>query len=220
MKWIYSIQEKGKAAAILTAVIVLVAAVTLLEKSHVSELGDSFSSVYEDRLVVESYIYKFSDYLYQKKLVMDDCQSAQHIAELRRKITLHNDAIMKMIANYEHTKLTETEAKYFSDFKNNITEIIALEKDILDQSSVPFEQQRPGFDNEVDKALNNLNHLSAIQVSEGKALNENSKKILAGSKMLTQFELVVLIIIAVMIQMLIFASNSFKPKFPQNPRMN
>ena len=220
MKWIYSIQEKGKAAAILTAVIVLVAAVTLLEKSNVSELGDSFSSVYEDRLVVESYIYKFSDYLYQKKLVMDDCQSAQHIAELRRKITLHNDAIMKMIASYEHTKLTETEAKYFSDFKNNITEIIALEQDILDQTSVPFDQQRPGFDHEVDKALGNLNQLSAIQVSEGKALNENSKKILAGSKMLTQFELVVLIIIAVMIQMLIFASNSFKPKFPQNPRMN
>jgi hypothetical protein len=220
MKWIYSIQERGKAAAILTAVIVLVSAVTLMEKSNVSELGNSFSSVYEDRLVVESYIYKFSDYLYQKKLLVDDCQSQQHAAELRAKITLHNDAILKMIANYEQTKLTVSEAKYFTDFKRNITDIIALENSMLDQASTTFEQRRSGFDQQVDQALSNLDHLSTIQLSEGKALNENSKKIIAGSEMLTQFELVVLIIIAVIIQMLIFASNTFKAKFPQNPHMN
>lgn len=220
MNWIYSIQERGKAAAILTGVIVLVSAVTLMEKSNVSELGSSFSSVYEDRLVVESYIYKFSDYLYQKKLLVDDCKSGQHAADLRAKITAHNDAILKMIASYEQTKLTDKEAEYFADFKKNITEIIALENSMVNQTAVAFEQRRPGFDQEVDKALSNLNQLSAIQLSEGKALNENSKKILAGSEMLTQFELVVLIVIAIMIQMLIFASNSFKPKFPQNPRMN
>lgn len=220
MKWIYSIQERGKAAAILTAVIILVSAVTLMEKSNVSELGNSFSSVYEDRLVVESYIYKFSDYLYQKKLVMDDCRSAEHAAELKSKISLHNAAILKMIASYERTKLTDAEAKYFTDFKRNINEIIALETTMLDQAQTNFEQRRPGFDQEVDKALGNLDHLSTIQLSEGKALNENSKKILAGSEMLTQFELVVLIVIAIMIQMLIFASNTFKSKFPQNSNMN
>lgn len=220
MKWIYAIQEKGKAAAILTGFVVLVSAVTLMEKSNVSELGNSFSSVYEDRLVVESYIYKFSDYLYQKKLLIDDCQQGTHAAELREKISLHNEAIMKMIANYEQTKLTESEEKYFTDFKNNITEIIAIENSMLDNYKGGVAHSRPGFDSEVDKALNNLGHLSAIQVSEGKALNENSKKIMAGSEILTQFELVVLIVVAVMIQMLIFASNSFKSKFPQNPHMN
>jgi hypothetical protein len=219
MKWIYSIQERGKAAAILTAAIVLVSGVTLMEKSNVSELGSSFSSVYEDRLVVESYIYKFSDYLYQKKLVIDNCESAQQAVGARQKITMHNDAIQKMITAYEQTKLTEAEAKYFADFKKNINEINALENNMLDQAS-KFERRRSDFDREVDKALINLDQLSTIQLSEGKALNENSKRIIAGSEMLTQFELVVLIIIAVIIQMLIFTSNSFRSKIPQNSNLN
>jgi hypothetical protein len=219
MKWIYSIQERGKAAVILTVVIALVSVVTLMEKSNVSELGSSFSSVYEDRLVVESYIYKFSDYLYQKKLVIDDCHSAQQAAMMSKKITLHNTAIQKMIAAYEQTKLTEAEAKYFADFKKNIGEIIALENNMLDQSG-KFERRRSDFNQEVDKALTNLDELSSIQLSEGKALNENSKRIIAGSEILTQFELVVLIIIAVIIQMLIFTSNSFRSKISQNSNLN
>jgi nitrogen fixation protein FixH len=220
MKWIYSIQERGKAAAILTAVIVLVSGVTLMKKSNVSELGSSFSSVYEDRLVVESYIYKFSDYLYQKKLVIGNCQSAQQAERVRAKLTRHNDAIRKMITAYEQTKLTQAEVKYFADFKTNISEMIALENNMLDQTQSTFERRKSDFDQEVDKALSNLDQLSSIQLSEGKALNENSKRIIAGSEMLTQFELVVLIIIAVIIQMLIFTSNSFRSKIPQNSDLN
>jgi hypothetical protein len=220
MKWIYSIQERGKAAVILTVVIILVSVVTLMEKSNVSELGSSFSSVYEDRLVVESYIYKFSDYLYQKKLAIDNCHSAQQAAAMAKTITLHNPAIRKMIVAYEQTKLTESEAKYFADFKKNINEITSLENDMLNQAQSSFEQRRSDFDQEVDKALINLDHLSSIQLSEGKALNENSKRIIAGSEMLTQFELVVLIIIAVIIQMLIFTSNSFRSKISQNSNLN
>jgi hypothetical protein len=219
MKWIYSIQERGKAAVILTVVIALVSVVTLMEKSNVSELGTSFSSVYEDRLVVESYIYKFSDYLYQKKLVIDDCHSAQQAAMMSKKITLHNTAIQKMITAYEQTKLTEAEAKYFADFKKNISEIVALENNMLVRSN-NFERCRSDFNQEVDKALSNLDELSSIQLSEGKALNENSKRIMAGSEILTQFELVVLIIIAVIIQMLIFTSNSFRSKISQNSNLN
>jgi hypothetical protein len=219
MKWIYSIQERGKAAVILTVVIALVSVVTLMEKSNVSELGTSFSSVYEDRLVVESYIYKFSDYLYQKKLVIDDCHSAQQATMMSKKITLHNAAIQKMITAYEQTKLTEAEAKYFADFKKNISEIVALENNMLVRSN-NFERRRSDFNQEVDKALSNLDELSSIQLSEGKALNENSKRIMAGSEILTQFELVVLIIIAVIIQMLIFTSNSFRSKISQNSNLN
>jgi hypothetical protein len=219
MKWIYSIQERGKAAVILTVVIALVSVVTLMEKSNVSELGTSFSSVYEDRLVVESYIYKFSDYLYQKKLVIDDCHSAQQATMMSKKITLHNAAIQKMITAYEQTKLTEAEAKYFADFKKNISEIVALENNMLVRSN-NFERHRSDFNQEVDKALSNLDELSSIQLSEGKALNENSKRIMAGSEILTQFELVVLIIIAVIIQMLIFTSNSFRSKISQNSNLN
>jgi hypothetical protein len=61
----------------------------------------------------------------------------------------------------------------------------------------------------------NLNELSGIQVAEGKILNDQSKKIIAGSSILTQFELAVLIGIGLLIQGLIFAARSSVPKKSQ-----
>jgi hypothetical protein len=221
MKWAYSIREKGKTAFLLAFVLVMVSMVTLIEKSNVSELGTSFSSVYEDRLVVESYIYKFSDYLYQKKLLMDDCSSAEQLTVISSKIQRHNEAIRAMIAKYEQTKLTKEEFTHFNAFKKDMEEIMALEKDISDRPRVAsFDYQRPLIEKHVDDALSTLEQLSGIQISEGKILNENSKKIMAGSEILSQFELAMLIVVGLMIQMLIFASNSMKPKFPQNPHVN
>ena len=57
MKWAYSIQQKFKAAALLAIVFVLVLISNLSGRYQMHKLSDSFSSVYEDRLVVESYIY-------------------------------------------------------------------------------------------------------------------------------------------------------------------
>lgn len=67
MKWAYSIQQKLKAALLLAVVCAVVLITNLLGRYHMGELGDSFSSVIKDRLVVESYIYMISDHLHQKK---------------------------------------------------------------------------------------------------------------------------------------------------------
>jgi hypothetical protein len=216
MKWAYSFNERSKAALLLAVVLVVVFIASVISKRNVSQLGSSFSSVYEDRLVVESYIYKFSDYLYQKKIIMDQC-SGDQLKELSNKIGLHNEAIRSMIASYEKTKLTDTENRYFSDFKMNINAIMEAE-DQLVQQDLPA--AKLVIDKQVDNALTNLQQLSSIQISEGKILNDNTKKIVAGSEVLTQFEMAVLIVICVLIQVLIFASKSFNPKAPQNHSLN
>jgi hypothetical protein len=217
MKWAYSFRERTKAALLLAVVLVLVFTVSWVEKRNVSELGTSFSSVYEDRLVVESYIYKFSDYLYQKKLIVDACALNEQNDQLRKRIGLHNEAIRSMIHNYEKTKLTQEESVLFASFKKDMYAIMDAEVN-LENSGSP--EAKSVIDEKVNDALINLDHLSAIQLSEGQLLNENSKKIIAGSDVLTQFEMAVLIIIGLLIQVLIITTNSTHPKMPQVHEMN
>ncbi len=214
MKWTYSIRQKFTAALLLTVVLGAVVLKNILDSRNVSQLADSFSSVYEDRLVVEAYIYKLADHLYQKKLIMDNCLSNGD-GNLQDKIAGHHRAITLLIAEYERTKLTDQETLFFQDFKNNIAALQALEENYINgtTTSEALHERFTG-------AAENLQQLSLIQLDEGKNLRENSKRIAAGSSMLTYIELVILIGIAAIIQMLIFASGSIRSKFLQRPELN
>ncbi|MCP6134250.1 MCP four helix bundle domain-containing protein, partial [Klebsiella pneumoniae] len=82
--------------------------------------GKSFNAFYEDRLLAESYIYKLSDHLYQKKIMLDNCSSQENKANLFGKIKEHNAAIGLIIQDYEKTKLTPAETSGFLSFKHHL----------------------------------------------------------------------------------------------------
>lgn len=216
MKWTYIIKQKLTAAILLTVVLVSVILKNIVDSRNVSQLADSFSSVYEDRLVVEGYIYTLSDHLYQKKLIMDNCLRDGD-GNIQSKIAGHNQAIAALIAEYERTKLTEKETLFFQEFKNNIAALQALEEKHI--SNIPVARTE-ALHEKFTGAAANLHQLSLIQLDEGKALRENSKRIAAGSSMLTHIELVIIIGIAAIIQMLIFASGSLHSKFFQRSELN
>ncbi len=218
MKWLYTIQQKAQVAFLLAIILLGVFMKNVIDRNNVSELGDSFSSVYEDRLLVESYIYKLSDHLYQKQLLIDQCSGLGDINQMRAQIAKHNVAISGLIREYEKTKLTNQESIFFNAFKKNINEMISLENQFLKSqntmSTVPF------LDHQFTTATSNLNQLSSIQIAEGKTMTDHSKKIVAGSSILTQFELAMIIVIGLIIQALIFASNSLTPAQLQKHQLN
>jgi hypothetical protein len=224
MKWTFSVGQKMKAAFILTVAVALIFAKNVADENNVSALGSSFTSVYTDRLLVESYIYKFSDHLYQKKILLDDCNAQGQASRFREKIAAHNAAILEVIGDYEKTKLTEAERVYFSDFKTRIQSIMKLEQEYWNPAEqtdpVAWEARRSEIDTRVDLALNDLDQLSGIQISEGKSMHEQSLKLVAGSVMLTQFELVLLICLGLVVLALLFATRPPVPKFPQQSSLN
>lgn len=222
MKWAYSIEQKTKAALLLALVMVLVIAKNMMDSRNVSQLGSSFSSVYEDRLLVESYIFQLSGHLYQKEMMVANCSSQGMDTTLRDKINGHNIAILALLQDYEKTKLTPAEASFFQAFKQNMAQIRALEVSYLTVVSETNEQGRiqAQMDDQYSRAARNLERLSNIQVSEGKLLNDKSKQIMAGAALLTQCEMALLICIGVIIQMIIFASKSVLPKKTQMPWLN
>ncbi len=220
MKWIYAIQQKAQVAFLLALILFGVFVKNILERNNVSELGDSFSSVYTDRLLVESYIYQLSDQLYQKQILFDQCsQPLSDNNQLELKIKRHNATIYSLIHEYEKTKLTDQESVYFDEFKRNIKHMETLESQYL-RSYADFATINTSLDQQFISAAGHLNQLSSIQIAEGKSMTDQSRKIVAGSTILTQFELAMIIIIGLIIQALIFASNSLTPKTFQNHQLN
>lgn len=222
MKWAYSIQQKFRAAALLAVVCLLILFTNYLSKRHMDELSTSFSSVYEDRLVVESYIYRISDHLYQKKLAIDQC-AGSHDSDLDAKISPHNEAISGLLLFYEQTLLTEEEAACLQDFKANVAAIRDLELQYL-QSPAGDEARKTAtlslLNERFTLASDNLRRLSQIQVKEGKALNEQSQRIAQGSSLLTNLEMIILFGIAILLQVIVAASRPAVSRTWQQSNLN
>lgn len=206
---------------VLTVIFVFLFIKNVSDKRHFSELGDSFSAVYEDRLMAESYIYELSNHLSRKKLLVDDCDTKEEIVQIKDKIKEHNQAISSLIVSYEKTKLTPTEEVLFKDFKKKIDQGLALEQKHIYQAEFSNAANvKQILDEAFYGVLNTLNHLSNIQITEGEKLNKTSQKIVLGSASDTQFELTLLIVLGTIILTLIFTSRSTMPKTPQNPSLN
>lgn len=213
MQWAYRIRRKISAALLLAAIFVLFLVKNMVESRYVNELGDAFASVYEDRLVVESYIFRLSDNLFRKKIVIDTL-SAAHSAAARAMVDHHNDAISSLIVDYEKTRLTPDEEAAFADLKVNLAEMRTLEEAFFASADErePGAAARAAITERFAATSHDLSRLSSIQLNEGKLLNEQSRKIVAGSSLLTRFELGILIAIALMIFVLVFESTSIFAK--------
>ncbi|HRK55552.1 MAG TPA: MCP four helix bundle domain-containing protein [Cyclobacteriaceae bacterium] len=224
MKWAYSLRNKGKIAFSAALILIMIFIKNWIDKKHVAELNSSFSSVFDDRLVVESYIFQLSDHLYQKKILIANCTNAEQILLAQPQVNIHNSTINQILVDYEITKLTTAESMYFGSLKERLQNLNAMEEKFLSALTIQDHNTSTALATEIQKnfdmAMLDLNQLSKIQVSEGRLLKEQSKKIAAGSTLLSQLELVVLIGIGMLIQILIFTSRSALPKSPQQFGLN
>ena len=117
MKWAYSLPNKTKIAFCSALILIMIFAKNWVDKRNVNTLDSSFSSVFDDRLVVESYIFQFSDNLYQKKIMIANCSNAEHVLDVQPQVNTHNTTINQILTDYEKTKLTTAESMYFNNIK-------------------------------------------------------------------------------------------------------
>ena len=208
MKWIHSLTYRAKSAFLLALLILFVSAKNIYDNSNVSQLGSSFSSVYEDRLLVESYIYDLTDQLYLKKLNREDCASRM----VQPPRLSQNQNMISTLNSYENTQITTEERVHFNRLKINLDKIMYMES-LEDENHHDFETV-------YQAAMSNLHMLSSIQLMEARILHDNSKRLMAGFTLYSQFELAILIIIGLMIQALILTSKSILPRQPQRHELN
>lgn len=217
MNLLYDIRQKGKITILLIAVVFLIILSSNTYNEKINQMGDSFSEMYSDRLLAQDYIYKLADILHHRKYTL----ASKNVSDIDEIFKDYGIKISQLLANYEKTQLTKNESIQFKEFKKNVLVMILLEKKYLNSTNKDLKANLlRSQSNVLNLSLIQLDLLSEIQISRGKNLNDDSKKIVSFSSLLNQFDWALIIIIGLIIQVLIFTAKSSIPKHPQNQNLN
>jgi activator of 2-hydroxyglutaryl-CoA dehydratase len=222
MKWTYSIKNKLTAAVLLASILIVTLANNLVERSHFKQLDASFASMYEDRMLVESYIFQLYENLQKRQELITAANNELGFDHLKADLHLYKAQRNKLIEKYATTYLTDEEEVEFDKLKGTVKNINSVEDGLLNLSKSQDElSELISRDREkTSTAFETLSALSSIQTSEAKSIRAKSERIILGNISISQLEMAVLIIIGLVIQALIFSSKSMKPNINQKHQLN
>jgi uncharacterized protein (UPF0332 family) len=181
----------------------------LLERQSFRSISSTFTEVYNDRLVVEGYIFKISEKLFKIQKLVDHCDLDYDYSKVVNEISNHEKEILSLVGEFEATNLTEEEATYLTDFKKIIqTDLNIKNYNLLytDSSGVNKEQVKI-YDQKISRAQQDLDNLSKIQLEEGEKLISKAKVLINRSQIWAQFEVALLIILVLVMFLLLFRKS-------------
>lgn len=188
MNFLYNVKFKLKAASLIFIIITLVLAAQLWERYRYEKLQKSVTTIYNDRLLPASYIFELTDLLYKNHIFkLKDQKQTNAYRENKREI----DSIINL---YEKTYLTKEEVDYWKAFKTNLNNYTLNTDSLRSYSSFEI----------VIKDLHNLNE---IQLKEGNLEHKQSKSIIEGSLLSSNFVLVLLITLGLIAVILLGISD-------------
>ena len=191
---------------IIGVLVVLLYGKNLLERQSFRTVSSTLSDVYEDRLLVESYIFQISEKLFTIQKLVDHCTINFDYSKAVLEISKEEQEILKLVAAFEATQLTEQEATLLTDFKRIIEKDLSIKSYQLlyNDSSGVNEAQVKVYDQKIARAQQDLDKLSAIQLEEGGKLVSKAKTLINRSQIWAQFELALLLIFILVIYIYIF----------------
>ncbi|WP_233553645.1 MCP four helix bundle domain-containing protein [Algoriphagus lacus] len=202
-------RRKFKALIIIGVLLLMLYGKNLLERRSFRSISSTFTEVYNDRLVVEGYIFQISERLFQIQKLIDHCNLDYDYSKVIKEISDNEKAILGIIAEFEATNLTEQEAVYLTDFKKIIEKdlnINSYELLYTDSSGVNREQVKI-YDQKITRARQDLDSLSKIQLEEGEKLISKAKILINRSQIWAQFEVALLIILVVVMFLFLFRKS-------------
>lgn len=203
MKWTYQIRGKAKISLLLTGLICLILINNLSERSQSRELQKVLDSMYQDRLIAESYILQLSDELHWIGLILESGSDFQESL-----LYSHWQKIEQINLNYLETQLTKEEKIHFDRFEKMTWAIF---------QGIP---ERKNSQATLQEALTELKILSEIQVKEAQNLISRSGQIFSSDAAHSQLEIALLVVMVLIVQAILFASKTLSvvPKAP--PQLN
>jgi Four helix bundle sensory module for signal transduction len=216
MKFSYSIKQKTKIALLLFCIMACTILIRLLEDRSIKNMEKAFSSLYNDRLVPATDIFYISEKLYTKRLLLETFIYSDNnkltTNQLNEKLRASDREIDTLLAKYEKTFLVKNEKNRLTELKVKLLENKVLEKNILiNANSFSKPTLRKMYENTFDQSFLGistlLSQLTKIQTTVGEELKNESQKIVSGTNLYSNMQLVLAIIIGILIVSIVFASN-------------
>jgi hypothetical protein len=203
-------KRKVQAFIIIGILLLMLYGKNLIERQSFRSISSTFTEVYNDRLVVEGYIFKISEKLFKIQKLVDHCDLDYDYSKVVNEISQHEKEILSLVGEFESTNLTEQEATYLTDFKKIIETDLNIKSYTLlytDSSGVNKEQVKI-YDQKISRAQQDLDNLSKIQLEEGEKLISKAKVLINRSQIWAQFEVALLIILVVVMFLLLFRKSA------------
>ncbi|RYC50115.1 hypothetical protein DN53_07055 [Flagellimonas olearia] len=169
----------------------LVLASNLLDRKYFSTIQETVKSIYDDRIVVQDYIYQLQDMAHEKE-----------IAFIKGENLEENKDIKVLLNDFSKTKLTRDEARLLKQLDHQFSGLEPLELAISTKTVSQAEKVK-ALD-QLDRIHKTLDGLEKIQLEQGGVLTQLSEKNLRVNKMLSNLEIAFLTIIGVSILILVF----------------
>ena len=202
-------RRKFKALVIIGVLLLMLYGKNLLERRSFRSISSTFTEVYNDRLLVEGYIFQISERLFQIQKLIDHCNLDYDYSKVINEISDNEKAILGLIKDFEETNLTEQESQYLTDFKKIIENDLNIKSNELlytDSAGINREQVKI-YDQKISRARQDLESLSKIQLEEGEKLISKAKILINRSQIWAQFEVALLIILVVVMFLLLFRKS-------------
>lgn len=194
------------------AFVFVVIANKIINERNVQHLEHTFSEIYEDRLLVESYIYQLTDLFYKKKIDLLYHEKMSYEANDKKEMQMQTSEITEVAKKYALTKLTETERQIFEKFADNIGRLKVVEARLTSLKEGDARELKYIY----ESSFNQLKLLSSIQVVEGSLLKENSRKVLSFSHLTAQLEWAIVILIPLLLIPIFRKRKLYEDIFPSH----
>ncbi len=218
MNWTLAIQNKIKAALLLAVIMFAVILTNLVERNNIGKISDTFSSIYQDRLIPAADIFYITENLYSKRLLMEQHLTAHTPADdtyLQARLHEHCYQIDSLLSEFEKTYLVSNESRLLMDVKDQLHQYAHIEDSVVwllaqgDGGAAAQVYHQHGVAS-FKRAVSDLYALTHIQTKVGAELMKDSRGIASSSTLLASIEIILAIVIGVMIQSLIFTSRMIK----------
>ena len=207
MNWFHQLKYKTRIGLLLAAIMCIILLNNISGRHSFDDLNQSITSIYQDRLMPATYIFRITDHLYQKRMLHQQTATDQ---QATAQIRLHDNAIMTLIRDYEATHLTREEQHQWNDFKKHL-----LKYNVQEQQSDNIPAAKS-----FDRTIQCLNALSTIQAGEGHHLRESSTAIISANTIRSSLEIGLLIVLGIVTLVLIGVSKEAILQAPQKPSLN
>lgn len=190
------IANRIKWVAGLLLVFFLILATNLSDRRNFKKVRESIVTIYEDRLIAKDLI--FDLYLRIEKKNMALLQEDTNFYQ--QKNAAVNREIEELIRQFYGTRLISREKQTIDAFQERITELMALEKQLMEEGDL---FTNANLKSQLEQLQEDLLQLSQIQIDEGKRQLLIANKSFDWIELLTQMEIVLLVIIALAVQVIL-----------------
>lgn len=227
MKELYNITPKTRWRLILVLGIFMSLMIIseFAENYNLRQIHKDFDSMYSDRLIPAAEIYFISEYLYQKRLLLEvyDADSTSS-SEILNTINERDKTVDSLLHAYEATHLVQQETLFLAHLKDDLQLYSTSEEKVVNLIRAgSFRSAKTLFETETRqlfaRVIYDLHALAQIQPTVGAELFKSSNHDFASNNLLFYLRFALIIICSVFMLILIRTSQIINHPY-QKFRMN